>query len=801
MADRKQRPLDTKLSRRKMLAAFGVTGLSTMSPGLAAFEGNISRTGSELRTFFYSNVAEMKQDRHLEEGDIAYTAGFYRVGDGGDAMYLISSDDALIADEGAYLSLANKQVAVLINVKAVNYTMFGAIGDGKHDDGKNIKAAHAYANEIHVPVINPNGDYWLGETKDILIQTDVEWGVTKFHINEKYNTRASLFHVASKHRPVPVALTDVEKEAFLAVFKPGVSRIPKLEPYKNCLMVIADSNDRIGFRAGSTYGGKVSKMREELFCVEEHGRIIGDIAWVFTDYTSFTAYPLDDSYLTIEGGTFYVSGGDSGDRTVSYVKNGFHISRSRTIIRNQCVGLEKGNRDTSMVARSGFYTFATVYDCLLENVRLVPWEKDRATKDTSVSQGTYGLSGNRMLGVVFRNVTAEGSLVHWGVFGTNMNKDFRIEQCKLNRVDVHFHCWNLCIRDSEIGYKGISITGGGNLTVENTICRSHRFINFRYDYGAKWDGTIYIRNCRLAPVQSTATSILSFLSANFDYRYPIGYAHRIKVEDFVVDYSDMPDKDNPCWVMQTSSYRPSARRPLFFPEFSEFRNIAVEGGGKGVRLLNLADLHGFISTNEGTYDGIQMVPNAQLLFENVSLETEIPGMKKQGVHLNLASPTKNREELRLFPRIIFKNCHHFRGNLGGNTVSVLFEDCTINELCGGSERELHGSIHFNRCTFKPVAGEADEPFALATTLGTIFDNCLLLAPEIDGQSRPDLLHLVDAVRLNITVKYSHVNTRLGNDMLHYCKKEGIALQPAFVTMLKNHHELESERVEDFESKN
>src|SRR5690606_24140395 len=50
-----------------------------------------------------------------------------------------------------------------------------------------------------------------------------------------------------------------------------------------------------------------------------------------------------------------------------------------------------------------------------------------------------------MLNSTFRNVTAEGSMLHWGVFGTNLNKDFRLEKCQLNRVDVHFHCWNLTI--------------------------------------------------------------------------------------------------------------------------------------------------------------------------------------------------------------------------------------------------------------------------------------------------------------------------------------------------------------------
>lgn len=784
-----------------MLAAFGATGLSALSPAcLAAVASNGSHTESRLRTFFYSHVAEMKQDRQLEDGDLVYTAGFYRIGDGGGASYLISSDDTLAVDEGGCLPLANDRMAVLINVKAVNYNMFGAVGDGKHDDGEHIKAAHAYANRTDIPVVNLHGDYWIEKTNEIVIQTDVMWGTTKFHVNERYNARQPRFHVASRHAPIQVEFTDEEKKAFLEQLKPGVGIIPLLAPYKNCLLIISDSKDRIGYRAGRPYGGKVSKMREELFYVEEHGRIIGDIAWEFTDFTSLVAYPADESYLTIEGGTFYVSGDTPGDGRVYYVHNGFRISRSRTIIRNQWVGLDSGKQDVSMVPRGGFYSFSAVYDCLLENVRLIPWEKDRGNKETSVAQGTYGIGGNRMFNVVFRNVTAEGSMVHWGVFGTNMNKNFRIERCRLNRVDVHFHCWNLWITDSDIGYKGISITGGGTLVITNTTCRSSRFINFRYDYGGKWDGDISIRNCRLSPNQSTDLSILSFMSADFDYRYPIGYARKIIIEDFVVDYTGMANKKYACWVMRTPSYRPSPDRPLFFPAFAEFRNIEVIGGGGGVRLMNIPSVDGYKLRDPGNYDSVMLVPNAQLIFENIQLEKLTPSTGKRNVHIAFGTPEGSSDPFQLIPQVVFKNCHYIRGCFGDSIASLQFENCTIHALNEGEQRALRGDIHFSNCKFKPIAESADNPLGLAATLGTTFTNCLFLAPQIDGQDCPDLLHLVDVLRLNKTVKYNHVNTRLGNDILCYCRNEGIELLPAFVNMLKSHHELEPTDIEDIKSK-
>src|SRR5690606_4090684 len=162
--------------------------------------------------------------------------------------------------------------------------------------------------------------------------------------------------------------------------------------------------------------------------------------------------------------------------------------------------------------------------------------------------------GNRMLNTTFKNITAEGTLLHWGVFGTNMNKNFRIENCSLNRVDVHFHCWNLTIKDSKIGNRGISITGGGDLIIENTSCENPQFVNFRRDFGAKWDGSVSIKNCKLKPLTTSDNSILYFIAGDFDYPYPIGLAKSIYVENFVIDYSSVPHSKGTFWLIRNSKF-------------------------------------------------------------------------------------------------------------------------------------------------------------------------------------------------------------------------------------------------------
>src|SRR5690606_16930836 len=96
-----------------------------------------------------------------------------------------------------------------------------------------------------------------------------------------------------------------------------------------------------------------------------------------------------------------------------YFQNGFSVSRSRTIIRNQWVGLEKGKSDTAFNPRNGFYSLANVYDITLEHIRLVPWEQDRPGTELDLYAGTYGIGMRRVMNSTFRNVTAEGTMLHW----------------------------------------------------------------------------------------------------------------------------------------------------------------------------------------------------------------------------------------------------------------------------------------------------------------------------------------------------------------------------------------------------
>ncbi len=752
-------------------------------------------TADDLTIVRHATARAMKAWADPQAGALVETLGFFTAGDGGGALYRVREPgDELQPNEADVIALQNGLVAVLLESEAVNYRMFGAVGDGDNDDGVQIRLAHEYANRHGVPVINPTGEFWIKQSNGITIRTNVSWGSTIFHIDERYNApRIPRFVVVGDEPTETLELDEEMKAALLERIRPGVQIIPELAPWAGHLITVQDAEDRIGIRAG--YEGNRGWAREELFYVEEEGRIIGDIAWRFQNFTSVKATPCSDSYLIIEGGGFHVSGESPETGSTGYHYNGFSIRRSRTIIREQWVGLEPGARDVSLAARHGFYSLSGVYDVTLENIRLMPWEKSRREPEVAVPHGTYGIGGARMLNCTFRNLTAEAGWVSWGVFGTNLNKNFRVENCRLNRIDVHFHCWNLYIRDCEIGFKGISVTGGGDLFVEDTTRHGNSFISFRRDYGSTWNGRIRLRGCTLRPTGEGTVSVLSYSPADFDYQYQIGFGRSIAIEDLVIDYRAAPGSQAPCWLMAIPPFsRNQAGTRLFFPNFVRFRDVRVVGRDQGVRLVRIPAPQHYDLRRAGGYDGSQLAPNCTIEVDDVQLERltpERPG-DTANVHLLLGSgeAADYTDEMALYPQVRFSDCRGVSAHLGDSIASAFFERCSINTLAAAG---LRGELSFTDCRFQPDLQEVvGDIYSVDSTLGTRFTNCTVHAPVVGGQARPELLDRTGFLAINGAVRHYHINTALGNAVLDYCRDAGIALAPEFIARLKLHHALEEQ---------
>lgn len=317
-------------SRRNLLKSLGAGVLVAGIQGIANAEEKGKR--SVARTIkIIANTQELTLIKEPIEGEIFKTLGYYHEHDAGGALYLITKKGQ---ESPGAISLKNGLVAELLESNSVNYQMFGTKSDGEFDDGIAIKSAHEYANKYNIPVINRHGEFWIKATNDINIQTSVEWGATVFHIDEQFNTpKAFKFNITSRTAIKDHQLDANDKSSLVEHLVPGVTEIAALNQFRGNLIYVEDKNDRIGYRAGARFDGQ-SWAKQELFFVEDHGKVIGDIAYTFKDFTSFEIIPVDDTYLTISGGCFALSGNSSGK---GYTKNGIAIRRSRTIISKQVV--------------------------------------------------------------------------------------------------------------------------------------------------------------------------------------------------------------------------------------------------------------------------------------------------------------------------------------------------------------------------------------------------------------------------------------------------------------------------------
>jgi hypothetical protein len=777
--------------RRDLLKKFSLAALSLAALPTIAKDHLPSKFNDKI----YTTKADFLKDKGLKPTDLVRILGYYSLNDGGGAEYVVVKNNTYDLSDEYTIRINDNISAVLITPQAIHYKMFGAVGDGVNNDAVQIQQAHQYANKKNIPVINLAGEYWLKEVKKITIQTPVQWGSTIFHINEEYNTKSSnRFEIIPSTKPVPITLSKEAKESVLSKLKPGVQNITEFEPYKNHLIVISDKNDQIGFRSGARFTGQ-AWAKEELFYVEEEGRIIGDIAWEFKNYTTLMAYTAEQSYLTVEGGTFLLSGNSPGIKYEGYKKNGFAITRSRTIIKNQWVGLEKNNVDVALDPRSGFYTISTAYEVTLEHIRLIPYIQDREGEEYDVKAGTYGISMGRVLKITFKNITAEGGKMHWGVFGTNLNKNFKLENCQLNRIDVHFHCWNLYIKDCIIGYRGISVTGGGDLFIENTSCSSRSFINFRRDFGSKWDGDIYLRNCKFLPSGSSQVFVLDFNPMNFDYKYPVGFGRSIIINDLKIDFTDSADKIATCWLINVPNFSKIKNGDrLFLPQFIEVNNVLMRGREKGLRIMSISSAGDYKLQQKGSYQEGQLFTNAKLNFINIPLEKITHPNEAHFAILNEKNHNYT-DDYSLYPIIKFEACNHLVIQHLNAVGSYIFEQCQIAGFRGADTKNVKGRIIFNDCNFNPIIVDPKENcYHLDAEHGTSFTNCCIHIPQYNNLPDAYYLDKLGFIKINKYLKFNHLNTIIGRDVLSYLQKNAIGISPKFIAMLKSHHELEPENL-------
>jgi len=431
------------------------------------------------------------------------------------------------------------------NKNYVTYLDFGAVGDGKTDDFEAIVKAHDYANEKGIPVVLcDEKTYYIhenridGSPRSAIIKTDVDWGESKFIIDDIDITgldgtnrhHEPIFRIESEYEKKTV--TDPDTLAAIGAIGEGTKKINLALGYP-ALLIIYNENERIFKRYGASYiklGGHNGAVKNEIILVDGEGNIDESTPFMF-DYEGLTKIEVvrtDDKPLTVKGGIFTtlasrVDGIDPANGLMAdYLLRGLQVIRSNTTlsgIRHYVEGEVSTyeHRDNNLHGGHyyGFYNVRysnniLIKDCVLTGRRYYrvcgtyEFAAFRVNKISLVgcTQSNFTVKdedGNTVFSMTPSKVS--GTLRHWGVCETDFCKNMEYRDCVLSRFDAHQGLYNGKIINSKINF--MELTGKGELYIENLDWYSpnpgntyNSLAYLRDDYGSTWNGTITFKNCR-----------------------------------------------------------------------------------------------------------------------------------------------------------------------------------------------------------------------------------------------------------------------------------------------------------------
>lgn len=423
-------------------------------------------------------------------------------------------------------------------MEIVNYEQFGAKGDGETDDMEAICAAHSYANTHGLPVkTKPDATYYIGsKALTAEIETDVDWGTTRFTIDDTAveNNKMPCFHVKSKHNPFEMkfqSLTRDQKQ--LDIF---------LED--DCYVVVTNDNVKKYIRFGLNQNKGTNQT--DCFILNKDGSIVSPIDWNYEEITRAEAWTIDKTVLKITGGIFTTIA-NRGESKYDYYSRGINITRSNTVIDGVTHYI------AGEVAHGSPYigflyvvrcAYVTIQNCFVSGHKIYT---TIGSAGEPVRMGSYDLHANsvidfKLLNCRMNNITDQ---TRWGVIGSNFCKNIWVENCMLSRLDAHMGVsGTYTIKDSYMGWQGVNAIGRGLLTLDNVVSYGKSLVEFRDDYGSTWEGDVIIRDSKWIPSggdNSTPNLFSMKNNGGHDFGYTCYMPQKVEIINLHVDDSYVPE--------------------------------------------------------------------------------------------------------------------------------------------------------------------------------------------------------------------------------------------------------------------
>jgi hypothetical protein len=422
----------------------------------------------------------------------------------------------------------------------VQYSDFGAMGDGKTDDMDAIAATHLFANKHGLTVKADNGaEYYIsGKDRTAIIRTNTAFGNASFIIDDTNveNRKSSVFKVNPSEKPFKITtLTTLNKYQ---------KKINIQLPAKS-LITVTNARKKHYIRKGLNKNS--GSPQTDIFVADKNGNVdmSAPIIWDFDHTTEVRVLPMDEKILKITGGIFTTIANKEPSKYNYYSRN-FVIRRSNVVVDGM-VHRIKGEGKTG----APYNGFMNISDCAYVTVQNSKFTGHKTYETQSkagkmVAMGTYDISVSRALNISFISCSQINDInddKYWGIQGSNYSKNLLYDKCRFSRFDAHKGVYNATIRNSTLGHKGINAIGSGTLTVENSTIRGKSFIYLRADYGSTWQGDVIIRNCTFVPSGGKFTSV-NLISGSYAGNHFFGYQCHMP-ERIIIEKLHINDKNYP----------------------------------------------------------------------------------------------------------------------------------------------------------------------------------------------------------------------------------------------------------------
>lgn len=416
--------------------------------------------------------------------------------------------------------------------KFLTYEQYGAVGDGKTNDMPAIVRTHEEANREGLPVRAKEGAvYYIAPVAACAeIRTDTDWTGATFLIDDRdlEDIGVPIFSVPSDEPVFDLPVTKLDY---------GQDQIEN-PTGKELLVFVRNDHHRDYIRRGVNRdnGGP----RRDIFLVRKDGTLTSPVATEFEEITLIKARTLEETTLTLKGGTF-VTLANRAESKYHYHARNLRIQRSNVKV----TGFRREVREEldHGAPYGGFLSIGScarveVEDCVFTGHKLY-WTIGNSGDPSPM--GSYDISCGSAVEVTFRNCSQTNDIMdrtYWGIIGTNGCRDLKLENCVFSRFDAHTGVTNCTIRGCRLGHQSVEAIGHGSFRIEDTEIYGHAFIALRPDYGCSWRGSMEIRNCIWHAAGAGRSIFYAENDGTHDFGYDCYLPQTVLIDGFTLDPGD-----------------------------------------------------------------------------------------------------------------------------------------------------------------------------------------------------------------------------------------------------------------------